>query len=254
MNTLIFPLSIQQQISRIDTFTSIDSTNSFLLNNPLAKQDKGFAVCCAHEQTQGRGRQGKHWFSPEGNIYLSIGFRCSQPLSTLSSLSLVVGVLLAEALGEFGIVELQLKWPNDLFYKDRKLSGILVETLFEDEELWVVIGIGLNVKSNELIDQVLLMQSISLEEITADSPPSSSVIAKLLEVMINQIPLYLESGFPLFFERWKKHDYLRGKLVEVSYNTLTQTGQVCGVDSSGALLLAQGEEIQAITNGTIKIL
>ena len=109
----------------LEIFPYIDSTNSYLFNQPLADKIK---ICIADEQTAGRGRRGKNWHSPAGsNLYLSFAHRLHIEASALSGLSLAVGITLAETLQEYCQDKIQVKWPNDLLVNGKKLSGILVK-------------------------------------------------------------------------------------------------------------------------------
>ena len=124
----------------------VGSTNDVVRERVRAGGCRGM-VAFAEQQTAGRGRRGKSWHSPAGaNIYCSVGWQCQGALASLSGLSLAVGAILAESVAAHLGIQLQLKWPNDLFYQERKLGGVLVELLGEqDGGHNAVIGFGLNV-------------------------------------------------------------------------------------------------------------
>ena len=124
----------------------VGSTNDFVRERCAAGGSRG-VVAFAEQQTAGRGRRGKTWHSPAGaNIYCSVGWQCQGALASWSGLSLAVGAILAESVAAHLGIQLQLKWPNDLFYQERKLGGVLVELLGEqDGGHNAVIGFGLNV-------------------------------------------------------------------------------------------------------------
>ena len=111
----------------------VGSTNDFVRERLAARGSRGM-VAFAEQQTAGRGRRGKTWHSPAGaNIYCSVGWQCQGALASLSGLSLAVGAILAESVATHLGIQLQLKWPNDLFYQERKLGGVLVELLGEQD-------------------------------------------------------------------------------------------------------------------------
>ncbi|MCB1639256.1 MAG: biotin--[acetyl-CoA-carboxylase] ligase, partial [Thiothrix sp.] len=151
-------LAIRRQLSPataaalnpIHIFQALDSTNRWLL-----EQGKGGDVCLAETQTAGRGRYGKSWQSPAGNIYCSVRWHFEVIPPHFGCLSLVVGVALARALEQAGLQGHGLKWPNDLWHQDRKLGGILIQTAEVLSQ--VVIGFGLNVnidpQNGDPIDQ-----------------------------------------------------------------------------------------------------
>ena len=108
---------------------SVGSTNDVVREFLLADDSRGVIVL-AEEQTQGRGRRGRSWHSPAGaNLYFSLGWRFHGPVEKLSGLSLAIGAMLAEVVARDYAVDLALKWPNDLYHGERKVGGVLIELL-----------------------------------------------------------------------------------------------------------------------------
>jgi BirA family transcriptional regulator, biotin operon repressor / biotin---[acetyl-CoA-carboxylase] ligase len=111
---------------RVNVLPVIDSTNQYLLDR-IGELSSGDA-CVAEYQQAGRGRRGRKWFSPFGsNLYLSMYWKLDQGPAAAMGLSLVIGIVMAEVLQRLGAEDVRVKWPNDLYLKDRKLAGILVE-------------------------------------------------------------------------------------------------------------------------------
>jgi BirA family biotin operon repressor/biotin-[acetyl-CoA-carboxylase] ligase len=133
----------------------IDSTNQYLLDR-LPELKSGDS-CVAEYQHAGRGRRGRKWFSPFGaNLYLSMYWRLEQGPAAAIGLSLVIGIVLAEVLQSLGADDVRVKWPNDLYLKDRKLAGILVElTGKTGDAAQIVLGAGIN----------LMMRNVQAEDI-----------------------------------------------------------------------------------------
>jgi len=145
------------KLTALEILDCIGSTNQHLLDQ--AKDKSSGWVCLAEQQTAGRGRRGRVWFSTKGSsIMCSLLWRFSQPLSDVSSLSLAVGVMLLRALAKYGVqTGIQLKWPNDILYNSRKLAGILLERRAES----IVIGFGMNIN----LPQPTLAERVDLAEI-----------------------------------------------------------------------------------------
>jgi BirA family biotin operon repressor/biotin-[acetyl-CoA-carboxylase] ligase len=122
-----------------------NSTNDLVAAQARVGAPAGLCVI-ADRQTRGRGRHGRAWFSPSGaNLYLSLLARPALPARDSPPLALAVGVAAREALAPFGL-PIDLKWPNDLLVRGRKLGGVLIETSIEGERVGhVVIGVGINV-------------------------------------------------------------------------------------------------------------
>ena len=121
-----------------------ESTNDICLNE-INNSYKPILVT-ADMQTKGRGRNEKEWNSPKGNLYFSFGFTRH---NLINGLSVKVGLIVAESLQQILKKNVLLKWPNDLFYLDKKVGGILVETSSINNIFKIVIGIGINLQLSD---------------------------------------------------------------------------------------------------------
>lgn len=128
----------------IEHVAVLTSTNDHLKQRARAGA-AAWTVVLADVQTAGRGRQGRRWVSPPGNLYMSVLFRPAPPVSRWSVLPLAAGVAVAEALSAEGL-ETGLKWPNDVLAGGRKVGGLLAEATSSADGLEsIVLGIGINV-------------------------------------------------------------------------------------------------------------
>ncbi|KJS40244.1 MAG: hypothetical protein VR70_06345 [Rhodospirillaceae bacterium BRH_c57] len=126
---------------RLVALSEVDSTNEEVRRRALTDPDEGLAVMAA-VQTAGRGRRGRTWVSPPGNLYLSVRLNQGPSLAATAQLSFVAAVALADALAEAAPhVAVRFKWPNDLLIGGAKVSGILLET----DGPSIILGIGVNV-------------------------------------------------------------------------------------------------------------
>lgn len=236
----------KSMLGTLALLSKINSTNTYLLKKAKAAPNLKNAVnvCVAEEQTEGRGRQGKEWFSPKGrNIYCSISFNFVKPMTDISQLSLAVAVIVLDGLQRYGIPnQLQLKWPNDLYFDYRKLGGILIEVAISQNNICtVVIGIGLNI--NLPAENPLAATSIDLQAITGSSIQRNKLLGILIDEMMTQIPFYCDHGFQTFLPRWQAHDMLQNKFVVVKQAQYEIPGIALGINDQGELLLrdAQGK-------------
>src|SRR5476651_1555534 len=149
---------------RVNVLPVIDSTNQYLLER-ITQLTSGDA-CVAEYQQAGRGRRGRKWFSPFGaNLYFSMYWKLDQGPSAAMGLSLVIGIVMAEVLQKLGAEDVRVKWPNDLYLKDRKLAGILVElTGKTGDAAHLVIGAGINLKMREPASDSIDQGWINLQE------------------------------------------------------------------------------------------
>ncbi|SMM97880.1 Biotin operon repressor / Biotin-protein ligase [uncultured Candidatus Thioglobus sp.] len=214
----------------------IPSTNDYL--TALAFSPK-IQVCVTAEQTQGKGQHNREWLSNKNSsILLSIRRVFSTDIQ-LSGLSLVVGLAIVEVLKDHNITDLMLKWPNDVYYQDKKLAGILIENSIQNQHQSVVIGIGLNVDTEIDCDtpwtnlRAISTQNINRFDLTKD------LINKILEFC----QIFERKSFACFSQQWQDVDYLQGKQVQYKNNKHSFLGTCLGVDASGVLLVKTKESI-----------
>ena len=133
---------------RVVRLASIGSTNDEARRLALAG-DPGCLWIIAREQTQGRGRRGRAWTSPPGNLYASALLIDPAPTAIAAQIGFVAGVAVRRALGDLGAGDdVRLKWPNDLVWRGAKLAGLLVEGVaLPDGRLACIVGIGVNCAS-----------------------------------------------------------------------------------------------------------
>lgn len=138
---------ILQQLpeGRVIVFDTIPSTNQYLIDN-IEYIKSGDAIV-TENQTQGRGRCGKIWITPKGqSICLSIYWKLYKRSFNIMVLSIIISVIVSMVLKNFGVAQIKIKWPNDLYVHNRKLAGILVEILTQNNYVsHLIIGIGINI-------------------------------------------------------------------------------------------------------------
>ena len=237
-------------VELIGLFT-VKSTNDYLLEFIKKHPSQKPIVVLSEMQTAGRGRQGKYWHSPFAkNILLSCYWSFSCDFHHLAGLSLVLAIACVQALEKLGIEDLQIKWPNDLYAKGRKLGGILIETQREGEGLiQAVIGIGINyytMQDEHLIDQ----QVISVEQLMNNHLPSrNQSIVTLVRFLTTHLEQFTHMGFKTFLSNWKQYDMLAKKKVEIERNAKKIQGMAIGINELGHLQLDINGELISIDSG-----
>jgi len=214
-----------------------DSTNQRLLEWAGEGAPHG-ASCIAEAQSAGRGRQGRNWTSESGQgLFASLLLRPERALAGVSSFSLVVALAVAGALRETGLCRAQLKWPNDIWWRERKLAGILLEARGGSNPM-VVVGLGLNLWTPsggwpaELRDR-----AIALEEGPLTPPVAAEIWGEVLNQLEPRWELYSVEGFAAFQQEWRASDLLMGRAVEIEEGGHRLRAQVDGVDPQGRLLV-----------------
>ena len=242
------PPSIYQQLSKIIILPSTESTNTYLLQYPTHRP----IVCLAEYQTQGRGRRGKQWLSPYASgICLSVKYRYSNPTIPLNCLSLAISVAVARFLYTLGISDVVVKWPNDIWWQERKLAGLLVETKLVNKHCYdIVVGIGLNVR----IPHVDIEQAwIDLQTILPHPISRNDIAAHLIEHILITLQDYEKHGFHSYIVDWERFDFLKGKKITLLTTSGTVSGQVYGIDEDGALRVKVGQKVKSFYSGEVSV-
>ena len=223
------------------------------------RQLSDLAVITADEQTAGRGRFSRHWYSNKGlGLYTTYLFSIPADFSSLSGFSLAVGVAVKRVAQRFA-VRVKLKWPNDVVVFDKqnelcKLAGILIELISSDvageEKLYVSTGIGISLKQTSY-PSGLMQKAISLEELSAVSEIAKEDLQNELNVEFWKIcDEYFRNGFSGLKVEWEENSACTGMKIRVSAlgKLSEQTGTMLGVDDDGSLLLCDEN-----TGGTVRI-
>ncbi len=256
--------SAQSLIKSIKVHTIIDSSSDYLkqlLQYPERRMDlaaeqyfcddsaPGY-VCLAEYQTQGRGRRGRDWLAPFGSsLCFSLLWRFDLSSVAINGLSLALGVALIRALRDYGAKDVGLKWPNDIYWQQKKLGGILFEVFAEQGgDGYIIAGVGLNILMPAQMAQKIDQPWIDLTQVLLGKPICRNTLAaKLLEYSSLAMQEFSNGGFDSFSEHWQEFDICRNQSVSLQMGENKITGIARGVDSQGQLILdtAQGRKIYA---------
>lgn len=228
-----------QAVVKLHCLAEVDSTNHWVL-----QAGECATVCVAEQQSAGRGRRGRSWHSPSGaNIYLSVLWCFPQVPPHLSTLSLVTGLAVAEALASSGLQGHGVKWPNDIYYQGKKLGGILLESVGALNR--VVLGIGLNVNMLPEAGAGIEQAWTSLQQIQGQPLDRHPLIAQLLQHLIADLQTFPQQDMAQFQRHWQQWDVLNKQQVRVFSGDESIEGIAQGIDSQGQLRLR-------LTNGSLR--
>ncbi|MFL9610213.1 bifunctional biotin--[acetyl-CoA-carboxylase] ligase/biotin operon repressor BirA [Methylobacillus sp. Pita2] len=252
---VLMALGNQQQRFKLALFDSIESTNSYLMQQAALGAPHG-TVAAALLQTKGRGRRGRSWQSAFGaSLTFSLLWRFQMGASALSGLSLAAGLALVRTLHQYGLRSAQLKWPNDILVRERKLAGILIELHGDmDGPSAAVIGIGLNLRlpaaTRGQIDQpVTDMASHLPVEINPND-----ILGQLLSHLAQVLDEFEQSGFAAMREEWQSHHAFQGETVKLLFpDGREQYSNVEGIADDGVLLVRNEHGIQRFSSGEISV-
>ena len=208
----------------------------------------------AKKQTAGRGRRGRAWDSPQGNLYISLILRPEVSLRKASQLSFVAALALFDALGTISEPghQIKLKWPNDVLLQDKKVAGILLESQADSKEApaWVILGVGVNVTRFPK-NTVFPSTSLSEENRSVSVETTLQAFARSFQRWANS---WAQDGFEKIRLNWLERALGLGQKIEVNLETVTLEGIFKDIDKHGALVLDKDGTEHRITAGEVYFL
>lgn len=244
---------VNQLLNRLEILTSVDSTNTYLLERTETLQT---SAVFAEQQTAGRGQFNRSWISSNlgKNIALSILWHLSNEADKLTGLSLIVGLAVVQALEEYGLKGVKLKWPNDIVYQNKKLAGVLIETrTFKPGFYRIVVGIGLNLYKPTISPNAIKQSITDIYSIQKLPPQRNRLAGLLLKKVLITITEFQNKGFAAFIEAWEKRDSLKGKSIQIQTAKGLREGIANGINSQGQLRVEINGRHRYYSTGEIRI-
>jgi BirA family biotin operon repressor/biotin-[acetyl-CoA-carboxylase] ligase len=241
------------RVRRLEVLFDVDSTNPRLFDAPPPPGGSA-DVCLSELQHAGRGRRGRRWISPFGaSLALSLSWTFGEVSRSLPALSLAVGVAVWRALMRAGATGVTLKWPNDIWFRDHKIGGVLIELRAETAgPAHVVVGVGLNVTlppaARAQIDATAAMVA-AVADACATTPSRNVIAGAIVDELLSMLGQFEREGFAAFRDAWTSLDALRGRSVHVVLAGRAIAGTARGVDEDGALLLETPGRVRRFVSG-----
>jgi BirA family biotin operon repressor/biotin-[acetyl-CoA-carboxylase] ligase len=220
---------------------SVDSTNNYALAQIHAGLAHHGMAFFAHEQTRGKGQRGKQWLTDKSaNIILSLVLSPSVlGVGSPFQLSACIAVATHRFFSRYAGDETAIKWPNDIYWRDRKAGGILIENIFTgDKWTWAVVGIGLNI--NQATFPAGLPNPVSLKQITGKQHDAVA-LARELCADVEQISPYLSAeNFTALLKIYNQHLYLIHQKAKLRQGNRVFEALIKGVTQTGELVANHG--------------
>ncbi|HKP45341.1 MAG TPA: biotin--[acetyl-CoA-carboxylase] ligase [Pyrinomonadaceae bacterium] len=237
-------------------FDSLPSTNTEAVRQAIAGAREGLCVV-AKEQTAGRGRFERSWVSPkDAGLYLSIVLRPALDQKHWPLISLATAVAVADALHDAGKIKTDIKWPNDVMHNDKKLCGILAETVDTELGRACIVGIGVN-----LTDAAFPVTLAATATSVADAAGRVTNSEQVLNAILKSFAEYYEilqspNGSADIVTAWSnRSSYALGKRVRVTESDRVFVGTTRGLESDGALRVeTDSGEISVLYAGEVQSL
>lgn len=223
-------------VARVEVFDEIDSTNSEAMRRALSGET-GPVWLRAGVQTRGRGRSGRSWVSPRGNLYATLLFAPQCTPGTVHQLSLLAGIAVYDAIGSAGAAPpaLRLKWPNDVLIGSAKVAGVLAESIVgQGGAPMALLGIGINLASSPT-GSGQATTHVSAHGINLE--PKAT-----LEILDATVCRWLAvwdrgNGFATIRSAWLERAGPEGETLAISAGSGRVEGRFAGLDADGSLLL-----------------
>ncbi|MBW2979845.1 biotin--[acetyl-CoA-carboxylase] ligase [Candidatus Woesearchaeota archaeon] len=207
-------------------FRKLSSTNDKARSYPEG------SVVVADEQAKGRGRFGRKWSSARGGLYLSIVL---EPAEQPGYLTFIAAISTQKAIKGIAGINTKLKWPNDVLYDDKKLCGILSESVFSGRKSKMVVGIGLNV--NNKIPKSLSKKAVSLKSIIRKQVNNEKLLNLTLKEFKKLYSDYKNKRYKKISNTWKKLSNTIGRKIKAVTHQGTYIGRAIDVDKDCSLIL-----------------
>jgi BirA family transcriptional regulator, biotin operon repressor / biotin---[acetyl-CoA-carboxylase] ligase len=242
-------LAIAWDFLRVNGFFRIDSTNREAFELSRRGMPSGTLVY-SEEQTAGKGRNGRSWFSSAGKgLYFSIVLRPTQPLRFWPLLTHVASVALVETLNDLSAtlrvipqpLELDIKWPNDVLISGKKCAGILLELVADGNNTAAVVGVGINVRSGS-VPESLESVAACLDEMSGAVVPRRLLLVRFLQNFQETYLLFERGDHEDLLQRWKiRSSMWNGAQVWITEGQMQRSAVTCGLNEIGALMVSTPE-------------
>ena len=243
--------------STVVFFPTIGSTNDAAAGRSPERLALGEgAVVFAEEQTAGRGRRGRTWFSPPGSgLYVSVVLapsRSADPRRATTLLTLAAGVALAEAIERQTNLSIDLKWPNDLYIRNKKIGGILAELHRDRRRSVLVLGYGINVRQTAYPPEIS-DRATSLESELGRAIDRYDLLVETLAELSTRYEDLVAGRFDVILDAWRcRAPGARGARVTWMTGDGLRNGVTAGIDDDGALLVHVDGRVERIVGGEVR--
>jgi BirA family biotin operon repressor/biotin-[acetyl-CoA-carboxylase] ligase len=238
----------------VHLFPEIESTNTRAMEMAGQGVPEG-TVVIAETQTSGKGRRGRKWISPKGNLYFSVVLRPDIPMHKAPLMTLMGAVATATAVRKYCGLQAVIKWPNDILIDGKKMSGLLTEMSAEQDRIrHIVLGIGVDVNMDpELLPPDVRLSSTTLAATAGKQIDRLSLLQQLLRELDHWYQVFLINEQDVLRE-WKSLNATIGNRVTVSGAGDTLEGLAQGVDDEGRLIIQRDDgALRTVAAGDVTI-
>ena len=257
---LLLPWEVTQNLNteflgkRVYYFDTIDTTQNFAIKI-ASNGDENGTIIISKKQTGGRGRMKRKWKSPTGGIWMSIIIHPKFDISYTTLVPVATSLALCIAIEKILKIKPELKWPNDVTLKGKKVAGILVDTSIVSNEIEnMVLGIGINfkIKPNEIANTMKKTPNFyGVATLTKKNEKALPLIHQFLYELENILQLISSGHIKKITSEWTKRSSTIGRNVSIVTNDGKLNGKAVKMDSDGALIICRGKNSKRILVGDL---
>ena len=239
---------------RVYYFDSIDSTQNFALKI-ASKDNENGTVIISKKQTGGKGRMKRKWVSPVGGIWMSVIIHPDFDISNTTLVPIATSLALCKAIEKATKIKPELKWPNDITMKGKKVAGILVDTSIQSNKIEsLVLGIGINFKIKQEKLKKIIVNSPNYYGATTLVKKNESALHFVQQFLyeLEVIFQWINSGLTkkIIYE-WTKRSSTIGKNISIINDKKIVTGKATKIDNDGALIISKNKQATRILIGDV---
>jgi len=257
---LLLPWEVTQNLNteflgkKVYYFDTIDTTQNFAIKI-ASNSDENGTIIISKKQTGGRGRMKRKWKSPAGGIWMSIIIHPKFDISHTTLVPVATSLALCIAIEKILKIKPELKWPNDVTLKGKKVAGILVDTSIVSNEIEnMVLGIGINfkIKPNEIANTMKKTPNFyGVSTLTKKNEKALPLIQQFLYELENILQLITSNYIKKITSEWTKRSSTIGRNVSIVTNDGKLNGKAIKIDSDGALIICRGKNTKRILIGDL---
>lgn len=230
---------------------SVDSTNRLAMESGITGTGASGEVFFALEQTAGKGQRGRKWAAEAGmNITMSVVLEPEGwTTADMFRMNCIAALAATDLFSRYAGDETSIKWPNDIYWRDRKAGGMLIENIMRGHQWrWAVLGFGINI--NQTVFDAALPNPVSLRQITGKRFDPIELARELCADLQKRFQTLNDQGFDTLLDLYKQRLYGRGRWFRLQHGDHTFHTLIKGVDADGKLI-TENEEIRKFQFGEI---
>ena len=258
---LLLPWEVTQNLNteflgkRVYYFDTIDTTQNFAMKIASKSNENG-TVVISKKQTGGRGRMKRKWKSPVGGIWMSIIFHPKFDVSYTTLVPIATSLALCIAIEKILKIKPELKWPNDVTLKGKKIAGILIDTSIVSNEIEnMVLGIGINfkIKPHELANTIKKTPNFyGVATLVKKNENALPLVQQFLYELENVLQLISSKRIKKIKNEWTKRSSTINKNVSIITDQGNVNGRATGIDNDGALIISKGKKTERVLVGDVR--